>query len=291
MADIMRNYTVSCILIVVSDTKILCIDYPDIYTQGDLRIHTIVYKDGATYDLLEDPKNEQEELSLVALSHMHSEKKDLHKNHESILRYWKFLDALKNITGTSLESTLVTHRTKSENILFISGDVVDVLHATHMPSSEKFILQKNLEELMKKRNKIIAVAHGAQYESRINKNSIHQLQWLGAFSIPLYMNTDIESIHKELAQKNISSVKIFSHENLHTCKAVAHAAGIRSSFDACITGSDIRSMSDAEVLSILPHTTIFSELHDVDKMRLTRLLESTGTHVVHEYGEYATHRI
>lgn len=287
----MRNHTISCILLVVSDTTILCIDYQDIYTKPDLRINTIAYKDGTTYDLVEDPKNEQEELSLVALSHMHSEKKDVHKNYESILRYWKFLDAVKNIAGTSLESILVTHRTKSENILFISGDVADVLHATHMPSSEKFMLQKNLEHLMKKRNKIIAVAHGAQYESTINKHSIHQLQWLGAFSIPLYMHADIDSIHNELTRKNISSVKIFSNENLHTCKAVARAAGIRSSFDACITGSDIRSMSDAEVLSTIPHTTIFSELHEVDKIRLTRLLESTGTHVVHEYGQHATHRI
>ena len=275
---------------VVSDTTILCTDYTDIYTQPDLRIQNITYQDGTTYDLVEDPKNEQEELSLVALAHMHENKKEKHKDHESILRYWKFLDALQHIHNTSLEARLVTHRTQGENILFISGSPSDVLHVTYMPSAEKFALQKNLESIMRKRNRVIAIARREQYESAIHKNSMNQFQWLGAFSIPLHMREGVNSIHREIAQKNISSVKIFSSDNLYTCIAVAHAAGMRSSLDACVTGLDIRSMSDTEVLSILPHTIIFSELTDLDKQRLIRLLESSGSNVLLKYGEHATNR-
>ncbi len=275
---------------VVSDTTILCTDYTDIYTQPDLRIENITYQDGTTYDLVEDAKNEREELSLVALAHMHPEKKEKHADHKSILKYWKFLDALQNIHNTSLDAHLVTHRTQGENILFISGNPVDVLHVTHMPSTEKFALQKNIENIMKKRNKVIAVARREQYESTIDKNSMHQFQWLGAFSIPLHMRKDIGSVHQEIAQKNISSIRIFSNDNLYTCMAVAHAAGIRSSLDACVTSSDIRSMSDSEVLSILPHTIIFSELNDLDKQRLIRLFESNGSNVLLKHGEYATNR-
>ncbi|MEO6078031.1 MAG: hypothetical protein ABIP54_04550 [Candidatus Andersenbacteria bacterium] len=242
----------------------------------------IRYQNGTTYDLVEDPKNYQDELSLVAVTHMHPDKKNNSHNDSEIKKFWKYLDQVKNIHGSLISAQLVTHRTQGENLLFISGNLSEVLHHTHMPSTEKFSLQKNLEHIMSQGNRIEAVAYGTQYDSNIIPSTIHNLVWLGALVIPTSLQDAVDSIHKKINHKNNSEIKIISDDALHFCKAVARSAGLHCSSHNCVTGSDVRAMTDAEITSIIPHTTVFSELHEADKNRLQRLFS---------YGQYTEHWI
>jgi hypothetical protein len=172
MAHLMCNYIVSCILVSVNHIR---------------------YQNGTTYDLIKNPTNFQEELSLVAVTHMHPDKKNNSYDDSEIKKFWKYLDALQNIHESLISAHLVTHSTQAENILFVSGNLSEVLHYTHMPSSEKFSLQKNLQHIMSQGNRVEAVAYGTQYDSKITPSKIHNLVWLGALVIPVSIQDTVNS--------------------------------------------------------------------------------------------------
>ncbi len=93
----------------------------------------------------------------------------------------------------------------------------------------------------------------------------------------LEMKKNIDALSKELRDTH-TPLRIFSEDTLETSQAILRKAGIQCGRDMCVRGMDIRSMSDKDVYSILPHTLLFCELNALDKTRLERLLESYGEH-------------
>ncbi|HSX25348.1 MAG TPA: hypothetical protein VLG69_05260 [Candidatus Andersenbacteria bacterium] len=255
----------------------LCIDYKDLLTEESPVIDSVQYPDGTIFEVKNNPEHERDKMILAALSHIRNTE---HK------KGWKHLSEIHNFHYTNLQSHLVTHRTKSENILFVSGNPFQVLHYTHMRSGEKYYLQKNLEEIISQGFHVTGIGYKQQYHSDIYDNDVHGLQWLGALRAELKIKKDIDSVLKKLREQHIS-LRIFSSEPLHACRAVAKKIGIQSSHEVCVTGTDIQSMNDTEVASIIPHTILFAELNEIDKIRLTRLLEDLGEVVAQSYGEYS----
>lgn len=264
----------------------LCIDYQDLLTEQPPTIDSIQYPNGETFDPTQPACNERDEMILVALAHLRDTKKLRGTNNTALKNSWKPVSRKNNFHFTSLQSHLVTHRTRSENILFVMGDVFDVLHYTHMASNEKYQLQKNLSAVMSKGFHVVGIGTKQLFHSDIKNNDVHGLAWLGAILVQLAVKNNIYALSQRL-QKHNMSLRIFSDDTLPTSKAIARTAGITCSSDACITGLEMRSMGDAELQSILPHTILFAELSELDKNRIIRLLEQSGETIADSYEQYA----
>ena len=262
----MRNYIVSCILVSVSRSTTLHIDYQDTFLEDNTPIDSIQYPDGSTFTITNNPRDERDEMILAAIGHT-----------DDIKKHWKHVSEKNNFHHTNLLSHLVAHPTRSENILFVIGNVSDVLHYTHLSSKEKYTLQKNLEQIMSQGFRVLGIGYKEQYHSEINHDDHHGLAWLGAIVMKLKMKKNIDAVSKKLLDEHIP-LRIFSEDTLKTSQAILRKAGIQCGMDVCVRGADLRSMPDSDVVSILSHTLLFSELNELDKNRLERLLETYGQH-------------
>ncbi len=78
---------------------------------------------------------------------------------------------------------------------------------------------------------------------------------------------------KELQKLGVS-LKVLSGDNLTICRTICRQVGIPA--EDTLLGTDMEFMTDEQLKSRLPHTTLFAKLRPLQKSRIIRLLQQDG---------------
>ena len=211
-------------------------------------------------------------------------------NHRNILKSWRILSSSTAQKGRRYYAALTQHPTHSRHILFMTGDASTILHHSSkvvnkrgelvdLSSSIRYQLQQDIERQESTRNSMIGIASKHMHESSLNKEDMHGMVFLGiaAATFDILPNHQEHMRHMRDVENQIT---ITSSESLPLTRAFAKRLGIISLDDNAVTGHDIMNMQDSELKKHLPHIKVFAELIPSDTIRITRLLEELGHHVL-----------
>lgn len=211
-------------------------------------------------------------------------------DHANILKSWRTLSSSTPQKGRRYHTALTQHPTHSRHILFMTGDARTILHHSSktinkrgeivdLSSSVRHQLQQDIETQESTGSIVISVASKHMHQSSLNKEDMHGMVFLGMATATF----DILQDHKEQIRRmkdNERQITITSSESLPLTKAFAKRLGVVSLDDSAVTGHDIMNMQDSELKKHLPHIKLFAELIPSDTVRITRLLEELGHHVL-----------
>lgn len=232
----------------------------------------------AELELLPHPENTHYgKLSLIALHHApHTTIAAI----PNIADNWKIIDSISPSEVFPYHAILIEHPTQPRNIILMSGDASTVLHHASISSHNRHAIQKEVFEQQSAGKFPIGIGYKHTHQSKITREDLHVLSFIGSaitFFPPVkYSRAVLQKLH----DKNIS-VKIFTHMPLHLSRVIARSAGIYSSEDSSLTGSQIAEMNDEELIRHMPHATILAEMSLADEQRITRLLDKADHRVLH----------
>ncbi len=146
---------------------------------------------------------------------------------------------------------------------------------TEINDSDKLSIISALDQFseMGERTIGIAYAHGRKRETE-RSNLEMELTFIGLIS---FMDPPRREIKKSIMECQEAGIRVLMITGDHpkTAISIAKQIGINNSFEA-ITGSELKQMSDNQVLDATKKTTIFARITSEDKLRIVNLLESTG---------------
>lgn len=229
------------------------------------RFKKVILTNGETLYPNDIPQNEYQEIAMHALG-----EKNISKNK------WKIISQKNN-------KKILEHVTRSRNILCTTADANSILHNSSFTlnsDSEIIPLTSSIRARTLKEIKHFALDGFSVSGIAINKmDSKLSITADGHNGIFIALVLHEYFVLSNIQQKN--STIIFSKELLPTCKWFARKIGVHASDDFCITSDYMQSIDDAELASILNHTTVFAEMTPLDLERVSRLLTKQGHELFH----------
>lgn len=235
----------------------------------------IIFTNGIDFYPHDLPQNDYQEIALHAL-----EEKNM-KN-----KKWKITSSEMNGKFSPRKKQTLQHVTRSRNLLSTTSDAPSILHHSSytlnaeseiipITSSMRAEMLKKIYELASEGNSVSGIAIKKIEASNSDTGHIHNGIFIALVLHEYFLFPD-SSTTIDAMKNSKAAIKIFSKELLPTCKAIARKIGVNASNDFCIASDALQSMSDSELLSHLPYTTIFAEMRPIDKERVSRLFEQQG---------------
>src|SRR3989344_36706 len=185
-----------------------------------------------------------------------------------------------NIISKKNNALILEHITRSRNIICTTSDALTSLHHcmyTLNAYSEIIPITSSIRANII-REIYTAASHGnyvsgislKNMESKLSNTTYTHNGIFIALVINEYVLLPKASSTIDKIKKTKKSLKIFSKELLPACTWFARKIGIHASDDFCITSDQLRSMTDSELASHIHHFTVFAEMDDLDRTRVTR---------------------
>lgn len=162
-----------------------------------------------------------------------------------------------------------------KSYVFVRGAPETILEKSELTQKEKGDIAQTFESYAKEGFRVIAV--GARTEAE------EELTFLGLFGIYDPPRPEAKQAVREAKQAGIHIVMV-TGDNPITAVAIAKEIGLIEKDEDVITGSELKAMSDEEVLRILDKVRIFARTLPEDKLRLVTLYKQKG-HVVGVTGD------
>tara|TARA_B100000745_G_scaffold211887_1_gene140409 strand:+ start:1276 stop:3975 length:2700 start_codon:yes stop_codon:yes gene_type:complete len=153
-------------------------------------------------------------------------------------------------------------------------------------SGEKVLLEEERESLLEaittetsNGKRLIAIAYKEVQESSIEDIGEESLLEELVFAGVLILNDPVrKSVKKSIAGVLEAGAKIVlvTGDNPQTALYIAKHVGIAGPHETVLTGRDLESMSDSEIMNALLHIHVFARVLPKQKMRLTEILQRHG---------------
>ena len=179
------------------------------------------------------------------------------------------------------ESTTKTITTtweyKGKVHVFVRGAPEVLIQKSNLTEKEKEEEEKHYESLAKEGLRVIAF--GSKIESHkgdLSREHVEQhLEFLGLVGIADPARAEVkEALH--LARKAGIRTIMVTGDNELTALAIGKEIGLIEGYEDVMTGQELETASDEEVLSLLPNTSIFARATPHDKLRIATLLQKQG---------------
>ncbi len=158
-----------------------------------------------------------------------------------------------------------------EKIILGAPDVL--IKNSKLNPQQQNLLINHLKTLSEQGKRLVAVGKLSSHTHI--KDSIENLELLGMFSFSDILRPHIHTYVKEIQSKGVK-VKIISGDLAGTVKYIGEQVGIKTTDDEILTGDQIKSMSDDELIKTLPYVKIFARVTPEDKLRIGNLYRSLG---------------
>ena len=231
---------------------------------------SLVKKEGSDFDVLGDTT----EGALLIMNEKHDknsyeEKRSLWRKIEEI----SFSPITKRMTVVAVhgKEKLVLSKGSPESILSICSHVLVGNTKKLLDEKMKSQLEKQLNVFAKKGLRVIAFSNKIFKEGNLEKNH----QFLGFVGIADPLRKEIpEAIG--MAHKMGVDVVMITGDGPLTAKVIAKEAGILKKGDEILTGDEIRSYSDEDLLKVLARVKVFARVFPEDKLRIVSLFQKMG---------------
>ncbi len=172
----------------------------------------------------------------------------------------------------------------NQKILYAIGSPESIIAASaHIPSDAK----KSVDELLNQGFRVVCCGYRILVENNEtdaeNVKKLHNLTLTAILGIEDAMREGISTI---IAQARYAGLKIVMATGDHqtTATYIAHRADIFHEGDLAIDGSQLASMSDAELATCIDRVTVFSRVTPLYKMRIIQAFHNNG-HIVAMTGD------
>lgn len=202
-----------------------------------------------------------------------------------IKKEWELVDEKPFDSVSKMMSVKVTQNSKPktqsyefskgapESILALCDKILLGKKEKKMSERQKGKIEKQVKEWARKGLRVLAFAYKPIAIDSVRNNN--NLIFLGLVAIHDAPRPEITEAVRKAKEAGIKIVMI-TGDNEMTAEAVGVVAGITSSGNTIMTGSDVDCYSDEELLTLLPKTTIFARTNPFQKHRIVKLYQQLG---------------
>ncbi len=177
------------------------------------------------------------------------------------------------------------HKTPEGNVLTIVGAPESVLELVtrireggkvrKITQKDKDQYQKQLLSMASRGLRVLACSVSEGVESVVNENDLPELTLVGMVGLSDTLREGV-SDSVRLAQNQGIQVALITGDYKETAISLATMAGIYTKGDDVITGKELNTMSDEDLVERLSKTTVFARVSPQDKLRIVSLYKSRG---------------
>lgn len=195
---------------------------------------------------------------------------------EMIRKEWKIVDEI-TFDATTKRMTTAVEKNKDrfifskgapESILSISNRILSEGKVRKLESQEKFKIQKEFELFAKKGLRLIGFSYKTETGEELDNNQI----FLGFVGIADPVREEVKEAVKKAKEAGIKVIMI-TGDNALTAEAIGIETGIIKEGEDILTGSQIDSYTDNQLIPLLGKIKIFARTTPHQKYRLVKLLQ------------------
>jgi magnesium-transporting ATPase (P-type) len=157
-----------------------------------------------------------------------------------------------------------------EKLLLESTHMFDGSRRYKMNDERQEKLRKILQEMSRQGQRVVAVAIATDAPKLLEKGNLPDLTFLGFVGMRDGLREGVvESVHR--AKQNGIRIVMITGDHAGTAEAIAREAGIFSVGDKVLTGYELESMPDGDILKVLPSVRVFARVTPEHKLKIIRL--------------------
>ena len=181
--------------------------------------------------------------------------------------------------GLTPELPAMAHLWQAPNsddyLVAIKGAPESVLHQCNLSAHQKQLIEHQIEELANKGLRLLGVAKSRHQKQSSWPDSLASFDftWLGLVGLQDPIREEVPASIHQCQNAGIRVIMITGDHAL-TAQAIAKQAGIDSR--STLSGSDIRTLNDAELQEAVKNTSIYVRIKPAEKLRLVRALQANN---------------
>jgi Ca2+-transporting ATPase len=195
------------------------------------------------------------EIALLKAIHRHAMTESVLKKGMSILPFNSTRKFSASYTGT-------------DTVFLGAPDIL--IRAVHADSETKQAVERFLAETSSEGKRLVGVATREGKHEKPDGGV-----FLGVFVLSDRIRIDVKEAIADIEKAGVA-VKVISGDMAGTVQYIAHEVGIDARTEDIMTGERIASLSDEELVELLPNIRIFARVTPEDKLRIGRLYQSMG---------------
>lgn len=152
----------------------------------------------------------------------------------------------------------------------------DVLLSRSKISKEEYLqIESWIEETSREGKRLIGIATVPKNKKNFSVEDIEKLDFLGMFVFFDPIRPEVPAAIKNIESHGVKMVLV-TGDLAGTALSVAKSIDWEVREDEMLTGSDIKSLSDKELLLVIPKIKIFARVTPEDKLRIGQLYQKLG---------------
>lgn len=162
-----------------------------------------------------------------------------------------------------------------EVILKSTDKIQDGNKARELAKKEKDELEKVFIKMSKQGLRVVALAEKNTQVKSLSSDDISGLVFIGFLGMKDALR---EEVFEALEKSRSAGIRVVMVTGDHkvTAQAIAKEAGIFCDGDNVLSGEDIDSMPEKELIKLLPKTSVFSRVNPDHKLKIIRAFQSRG---------------
>ncbi len=179
---------------------------------------------------------------------------------------------------TSEEKDMTTVVQKADHyIAYTKGSPEKIFHSCKLSAAEWEVIQKEITAYQEKACRIIAFAHRIYPECPyFDEKSIEsEMEYDGFVAISDPLRGDVYDAVNTCRRAGVS-LKILTGDNIVTATAIANELHVLDNGLIAVEAKDIESLSDQQLIEMLPKISVIARSTPTIKMRVVHLLKSMG---------------
>jgi Ca2+-transporting ATPase len=162
----------------------------------------------------------------------------------------------------------------NKKFIALKGSFENIINLCDLKESEKVNLEKKSIEMAKKGYRVIAVAKKMDVVNINQHLNEYTFEFVGLIGL---MDPPREGVSKAMKICNNAGIRVvmLTGDNGTTAKSIAKTIGLKNS-ENVLTGNEIDSMGDEELLEKIKVTNIFSRVIPKHKLRIIKAFKELG---------------
>lgn len=162
-----------------------------------------------------------------------------------------------------------------EMVIEMSEYILEKGRTRKITGDDKDRFMKELHTMATKGLRVLACSVNEKVGDTVSTDSLSPLTLVGLYGLSDTLRDGVaESVG--LAKAQGIQVALITGDYKKTAQSLAQMAGIYTEGDDIITGKELNTLSDEELLSRLSKTTVFARVSPEDKLRIVSLYKSRG---------------
>jgi Ca2+-transporting ATPase len=198
--------------------------------------------------------------------------KDLPKLSEIPFEYKNKFHAVSHLVEGKILATITG---APEEILKLSEKMMENGREKNLTEEGRSKLEQILNEMSSEGLRIIAFAMKENAPEILKTKDIASLTFVGFFGLKDIIRPEVKESIDEAKRAGIKVV-IITGDHLITAKSIAEEVGIYHEGDKILTGEDLETLSQDELLKVLDTVSVFARVTPEHKLKIIELYKSKG---------------